>query len=99
MGSTGSVKKDVQARVLAIAKEELKAQAKAAVANEAALRGTQVPGTTVAVLPFLNLSNDQEDVYFSDGLAEETITALSRIEGLRVTARTSAFTFRGARER
>ena len=50
---------------------------------------------SVAVLPFANLSADKENQYFSDGLADEIITALTRIHGLRVTARTSSFAFRG----
>lgn len=48
----------------------------------------------VAVLPFANLSADKENEYFSDGLADEIITALTRIPGLWVTARTSSFAFR-----
>ena len=50
---------------------------------------------SLAVLPFANLSADKENEYFSDGLAEEIINALSRLPGLRVTARTSSFSFRG----
>jgi serine/threonine protein kinase len=50
---------------------------------------------SIAVLPFLNLSSDKENEYFSDGLAEEIINALTRIENLKVAARTSAFAFRG----
>jgi serine/threonine protein kinase len=53
---------------------------------------------SIAVLPFLNLSSDKENEYFSDGLAEEIINALTRLPNLRVTARTSAFVFRGAQE-
>ncbi len=49
---------------------------------------------TVAVLPFANLSGDKESEYFSDGLADEIITALTRVPGLGVTARTSSFAFR-----
>jgi TolB-like protein/predicted Ser/Thr protein kinase len=50
---------------------------------------------TVAVLPFVNMSRDPDDEYFSDGLADEILNALSQIAGLRVTARTSSFAFRG----
>jgi serine/threonine-protein kinase len=53
---------------------------------------------SIAVLPFANLSADKENEYFSDGLAEEIINALTRIPGLKVTARTSAFAFRGKDE-
>ena len=53
---------------------------------------------SIAVLPFLNLSSDKENEYFSDGLAEEIINALTRAGNLRVTARTSAFAFRGAQQ-
>jgi eukaryotic-like serine/threonine-protein kinase len=49
---------------------------------------------TIAVLPFTNLSGDKENEYFSDGLTEEMISALTRLPGLRVTARTSAFALR-----
>ena len=49
----------------------------------------------IAVLPFANLSADKENEYFSDGLAEEVINALTALPGLRVAARTSAFAFRG----
>ncbi len=50
---------------------------------------------SIAVLPFTNMSADKENEYFSDGLAEEIINALTHIPGLKVTARTSAFAFRG----
>jgi serine/threonine-protein kinase len=50
---------------------------------------------TIAVLPFVNLAGDKENEYFADGLADEIITALTRIDGLRVIARTSSFAFRG----
>ncbi|MBV9670083.1 MAG: protein kinase, partial [Acidobacteriales bacterium] len=50
---------------------------------------------SVAVLPFTTMTSDKEDEYFSDGLAEEIISALGQIPGLKVTARTSSFLFRG----
>jgi TolB-like protein/tetratricopeptide (TPR) repeat protein len=50
---------------------------------------------SIAVLPFANMSGDKEQEYFSDGLAEEIINALTRIPGLKVIARTSAFAFKG----
>lgn len=51
-------------------------------------------GTSIAVLPFLSMSGDPENEYFSDGITEEIINALTRIEGLKVTARTSSFVFK-----
>ena len=50
---------------------------------------------SIAVLAFTNLSADKENEYFSDGLAEDIIDALTQVPGLRVMARTSAFAFRG----
>jgi TolB-like protein/DNA-binding SARP family transcriptional activator len=52
----------------------------------------------IAVLPFANMSPEGADEYFSDGMTEEIITALSKVEGLRVAARTSAFAFKGNSE-
>ncbi len=51
--------------------------------------------TSIAVLPFVNMSGDPENEYFSDGLSEELINALVMVDGLKVSARTSAFAFRG----
>ena len=53
------------------------------------------PEHSIAVLPFVNMSADKEQEYFSDGLAEELINLLARIPELRVPARTSSFSFRG----
>jgi TolB-like protein len=50
---------------------------------------------TIAVLPFSSMSADPENEYFCDGLAEELINVLSKIEGLQVTSRTSSFAFKG----
>jgi TolB-like protein/Flp pilus assembly protein TadD len=54
--------------------------------------GPRLP--SVAVLPFTNMSGDPEQDYFADGMAEEIITALSRISGLFVIARNSSFTYK-----
>jgi serine/threonine-protein kinase len=58
------------------------------------IRGT---GTydSIAVLPFVNLSDNEELEYFSDGLSEELLNALAGVEDLRVAARTSSFAFKG----
>ena len=53
---------------------------------------------SVAVLPFANMSGDKENEYFSDGLAEEILNALTKLPGLKVAARTSAFAFKGRNE-
>jgi TolB-like protein len=52
-------------------------------------------GKSVAVLPFVNMSSDKEDEYLSDGLTEELSTALAKVNGLFVPARTSCFAFKG----
>lgn len=53
---------------------------------------------SMAVLPFVNMSADPENEFLSDGITEDLITALSRVPGLRVPARTSAFVFKGKTE-
>ena len=50
---------------------------------------------SVAVLPFVNVSPEKENEYFSDGMTEEIIDALTKVEGLRVVSRTSVFAFKG----
>ncbi|MES2403097.1 MAG: hypothetical protein V4567_02025 [Pseudomonadota bacterium] len=54
-----------------------------------------IPEKSIAVLPFENLSDDKDNVYFSDGLSEEILNSLARIDGLRVIGRTSSFQFKG----
>ena len=52
---------------------------------------------TIAVLPFVNLSTSKDNEYFSDGISEEIINALSKINELKVTSRTSSFSFKGTK--
>jgi len=53
------------------------------------------PPHSIAVLPFVNMSGDKEQEYFSDGLTEELLNSLAEINGLQVAARTSSFYFKG----
>jgi len=53
------------------------------------------PDRSIAVLPFVNMSSDPEQEYFSDGISEELLNLLTKIPGLRVIARTSSFSFKG----
>ena len=53
------------------------------------------PPHSIAVLPFVNMSGDREQEYFSDGLTEELLNSLARVDKLQVAARTSAFSFKG----
>jgi serine/threonine-protein kinase len=57
--------------------------------------GRAAPPASAAVIPFVDLSPEKDQEYFSDGLTEELITSLSQVEGLRVAARTSSFRFKG----
>ncbi|MEO6611445.1 MAG: adenylate/guanylate cyclase domain-containing protein [Chitinophagaceae bacterium] len=67
-----------------------------AVPHRDELRGkTKQTKNRLAVLPFVNMSADPENEYFSDGITEELLNALTRVDGLQVTSRTSAFAFKG----
>jgi eukaryotic-like serine/threonine-protein kinase len=59
------------------------------------IEGPEEPRASIAVLAFTNMSADPENEYFSDGLAEEIINALTHVPDLKVIARTSAFAFKG----
>ena len=59
------------------------------------LEGGAAMGPSVAVLPFTDMAQGKDQEYFCDGLAEELTNALTRLRGLRVIARTSAFSFKG----
>ena len=60
---------------------------------QTAIPGFSPPAHSIAVLPFTNLSGDKDQQYFSDGLTEELLNALSQVKSLQVAARTSAFSF------
>jgi serine/threonine-protein kinase len=55
----------------------------------------KAPEKSIAVLPFVNMSNDPDQEYFCDGLSEELLNVLAQVDGLRVAARTSSFSFKG----
>ena len=65
------------------------------VSLQATFEDSVVKVPSIAVLPFANMSGDQEDDYFADGMAEEIITGLAQCSGLTVVARNSSFAFRG----
>ncbi len=56
---------------------------------------TDIDPKSIAVLPFLNMSNDPEQEYFSDGISEDILNLLAKVPGLPVTSRSSAFSFKG----
>ena len=57
-----------------------------------------VPRKSIAVLPFVNMSADKDNEYFSDGIAEEILNALAKVDGLKVAGRTSSFQYKGRNE-
>ena len=66
--------------------------------GSAGSRAAKVGPVTLAVLPFANLSADPDQDYFSDGLTEEILNVLAQVPELRVTGRTSSFSFKGRNE-
>ena len=73
---------------------EVKSALERAVKPKAAIRSEE-PQPSIAVLPFVNMSSNEEQEFFSDGLTEEIINALSRIPKVFVIARTSSFLYKG----
>lgn len=59
---------------------------------------SSVQSASIAVLPFVNMSSDEENEFFSDGLSEELLNALAGIEDMKVAGRTSSFKFKGQNE-
>jgi serine/threonine protein kinase/tetratricopeptide (TPR) repeat protein len=78
--------------------ERFRTVAEVRAALESVLQKRAEEQPSIAVLPFANMSRDADDEYFSDGLAEEIINALTQVAGLKVIARTSAFSFKGKNE-
>jgi serine/threonine-protein kinase len=68
------------------------------VMNTGATDTKNTPQKAVAVLPFANMSADPENEYFSDGMTEEIINALSKVPGIHVASRSSSFAFKGKRD-
>ncbi len=66
--------------------------------NDAIPDASVAGGKSIAVLPFVNLSDDPGNEYFSDGLSEEILNLLARVPGLKVIGRTSSFSFKGKPE-
>ena len=84
---------DARRPIAAVATDEIEGTTAvpAPIASQAAARSA----TAIAVLPFANMSSDAEQVFFSDGITEEILNLLANVDGLRVTSRTSSFSFQG----
>jgi TolB-like protein len=78
-------------RQAAPAEETISAIVEAPVAEEVSTESDW----SIAVLPFVNMSSDPEQEYFSDGISEELLNGLAKIDSLKVAARTSSFSFKG----
>lgn len=65
------------------------------IASKDEIVDTDIPEMSIAVLPFVNMSSDPEQEFFSDGISEELLNMLAQFPGLRVAARTSSFQFKG----
>lgn len=79
----------------ALAPRRQAAEVSAAVAKSQADAQAMASDASIAVLPFVNMSSDKEQEYFSDGISEELLNQLARIPDLRVIARTSSFSYKG----
>lgn len=86
----------VLAQVQAQAREQARAHPDASAQSKQAPTQQAQAGThSIAVLPFVNMSSDKEQDYFSDGLSEQLLNQLAQVSQLRVIARTSSFSFKG----
>ena len=68
------------------------------VKNSSSIISSNNKGKSIAVLPFVNMSSDKENEYFSDGITEEILNYLAKIKNLRVISRTSVFTYKGRKD-
>lgn len=76
----------------------LVAQTTEHVTAETSAKKSRVNPRSIAVLPFVNMTTDAENEFFSDGLSEEILNSLARIDGMQVVGRTSSFQFKGKNE-
>lgn len=74
------------------------ATAPAATARPTPVAAVAAPPKSIAVLPFVNMSGEAENEFFSDGVSEEILNSLARIDGMQVVGRTSSFQFKGKNE-
>ena len=95
----GPASMDEPATAILSERAEIATGYRAGEAKTAIFRSTIDPAientNSIAVLPFANMSADEENEYFCDGLAEDLLNALAKIDDLKVAARTSAFSFKG----
>ncbi len=82
-------------RAAHVATVAVPAATSAATSAAPASAASAVPAASIAVLAFADMSASKDQEYFSDGMAEEILNALARIDGLKVTGRTSSFSFKG----
>lgn len=68
-------------------------------ADSIAENAMEIKDASIAVLPFADLSADQDQRYFADGISEELLNVLARVESLKVASRTSAFSYRDSRQK
>src|SRR6266567_8630664 len=88
-----TIKSAVAKKITDELKDELSGKRNAAV--EPSTTGSAIPDKSIAVLPFVDLSQAHDQEYFCDGISEEILDALAKVQGLRVVARTSSFSFKG----
>ena len=88
-----AIKSELAKRVTDELKNALSAEKKTE--GESSPAGPAIPEKSIAVLPFVDMSQAKDQEYFCDGISEEILDALAKVDGLRVVARTSSFSFKG----